>query len=351
MNNCNTVLGQLLEPIKRPQFQMLVEKWQADRYYKNFTAWDQFVTMIFATMTNQSGLRSTVDSLNHEKSSFYHLNIRTDSIKKSTLAYANENRPCDFWEEVFYMVFTIAEKLVPEEKFNFSNPFYAIDGSTIDLNINDFEWAEFRETKAGVKMLVKYDLRRNIPAQCDIKNAKEHENATLNDMNLQKGDVSVFDRGYFNFETFRKFCDEGIFFVTRLKTNIKHEITKTNEIPKKDEFKNILSDELIKFTSNEGKKKCPNELRKIVSVDEKTGKEITLLTNIFDMDSAEIANMYRRRWRIELFFKATKQNVKIKKFFGQSENAVKTQIWIAMIVYLLFAILTATMKDIPEESR
>lgn len=351
MNKYNTILGQLLEGVNRPRFQALVKKYEADRYYKKITAWNQFVTMIFAVMSNQSGLRSTVNALNREKSSFYHLNLNIDCIKKSTLAYANENRPCEFWEEVFYMVCERAEKVIPEENFSFKNPLYAIDGSTLDLNIDDFEWAEFRTTKSGVKMLVKYDLRRNIPTQCDIKNAKEHENQTLTEMKLYKGDIGVFDRGYFNFETFEKFCKEGILFVTRLKDNTKHETMEEIEVPKRKEFKNILSDEKIKFTSKVGKEKCPSKLRKIVSVDEKTGKKITLLTNIFDMDSSEIAAIYRRRWRIELFFKSIKQNVKIKKFFGQSENAVKTQIWIAMIVYLLFAILTATMKGLSPESR
>jgi len=215
---------------------------------------------------------------------------------------------------------------------------YAVDATTIGLCMNDFPWAKFRSTKSGVKIHVKYDVGESVPEYLFVTNAEEHENNTLEKMKLKSGDIVTFDRGYNNYAQFSEFCNNGVYFVTRLKDNadykvIKRRITRT---------KKITSDHIIQFTGQTAKSKCSNELRRIRAVDSETGKAIVLLTNMRSCTAEKVAEIYRKRWQIELFFKAIKQNLKIKRFYGTSENAVKTQIWIAMIVYLLFLMLKKT---------
>lgn len=220
---------------------------------------------------------------------------------------------------------------------------YAIDATTIGLSLNDFPWAKFRSTKSGVKIHVKYDVGESVPEYLFITNAEEHENNTLGKMNLQKGDTVAFDKGYNNYAQFSDFCNNGIYFVTRLKDNASFKVIKR----RKTHTARISSDQIIQFTGQVAKNKCPNELRRIRAIDKETGNAIVLLTNLRSCSAEKVAELYRKRWHIELFFKTIKQNLKIKRFYGTSENAVKTQIWIAMIVYLLFMLLkksTGRMK-------
>ena len=214
----------------------------------------------------------------------------------------------------------------------FRKDFFAVAATEISLSINDFPWAEFRSTKGGVKINMKYDINNSVPDYLFITNAKEHENNTLDKMRLKRGDTVAIDKGYCNYERFGSCCDQGILFVTRLKDNARYEVVESRRT------KSLLvpDDGTIVFTGSQTRKKCLHELRRVKSIDEKTGKSIVILTNNFSVSAEYIAKLYRARCNIEIFFKTLKQNLEIEKFFGESENAVKAQIWIALIVYLLY---------------
>ena len=208
------------------------------------------------------------------------------------------------------------------------NPLYSIDATTIDLCLTLFPWADFRETKAGIKLSVKLDHRGKIPCFAIISNAREHESKEVEKIPLQSGDIVAFDRGYNNYKYFAKLCANSIYFVTRLKENASYTVVSTNETGSNN---NILSDEVICLNGFYAQKECPFYLRKIVSLDPKTDKKIEILTNQISWAASTICAVYKDRWQIELFFKAIKQNLKIKRFYGTSRNAVYTQIWIALI--------------------
>lgn len=334
MNKTNTLLGQLLELVPRSRFSNLVKAHETEKGAKGFTSWTQFVSMLFAQLSGQSGLRSIEDGINQQRSSLYHLGIPRN-VKRSTLAYANENRDSSLYEDLFY---TILEHVPKGQShgFRFKNPLYSIDATTIDLCLNLFPWADFRETKSGIKLSVKLDHRGKIPCFAVISNAREHESQEVERIPLQPGDIVTFDRGYNNYKYFAKLCFNSIYFVTRLKENASYTIVHSN---KTGSNKNILSDEVIILDGFYAQKDCPFYLRKVVSRDPKTEKTIEVLTNQMEWAASTICMVYKDRWQIELFFKAIKQNLKIKRFYGTSRNAVYTQIWIALIAYLLFCIL------------
>lgn len=290
--------------------------------------------MLFAQLSGQSGLRSIEDGLNQQRKSFYHLGI-SRNVKRSTIAYANENRDAALYEELFY---EILGRVPSGQKhgFRFKNPLYSIDATTIDLCLKLFPWADFRDTKAGIKLSIKLDHRGKIPCFAVISNAREHESNEVERIPFQAGDVVTFDRGYTNYKLFAKFCRESIYFVTRLKQNASYTVVEPNETTSN---KSILSDDVIILDGFYAQKNCPFYLRKIVSRDQKTGKTIELVTNHMTWAASTICSVYRDRWQIELFFKAIKQNLKIKRFYGTSRNAVYTQLWIALISYLLFSIV------------
>jgi hypothetical protein len=304
---------------------------ESDKFKKDFNTWDQFVVMAFAQITGQNGLRSIENAMNCQKNSFYHLGLRKE-IKRSTISYANKNHGSEFFESLYNQIFSTLERGARKAA---GKKLYAVDATTIGFSLNAFPWAKFRSTKSGVKIHVKYDVGESVPEYLFITNAEEHENNTLGKMNLKKGDIVTFDKGYNNYSQFSGFCDNGVYFVTRLKDNASYKIIKRI----KTHTGKISSDHIIQFTGQVAKSKCPDELRRIRAVDSETGRAIILLTNMRSCTAEEIADIYRKRWRIELFFKTIKQNLKIKRFYDTSENAVKTQIWVAMIVYLLYVLL------------
>jgi putative transposase len=231
-----------------------------------------------------------------------------------------------------------AQKLKTPHGLRFKNPLYSIDSTIIDLCFSLFPWADFRTHKAGIKLTVKLDLQGNIPCFITDSNARQHDVKKIRDVPLERGDVVAFDRGYTDYEYFSSLCDKGIYFVTRLKTNARYTRVRKNTVV---EGKNIVSDYEIRIPALG---KTPR-LRKIIARDPETKKRIVLLTNNMKWSAATVAGVYKRRWQIELFFKAIKQNLKIKRFYGNSKNAVMTQIWIALIVYLLFYILKMKTKS------
>jgi len=340
MNNHNTLLGQILELVPRSHFDQLVKEHETEKGAKGFTSRAHFVTMLFAQLSSQSGLRSIEDGINQQYKSLYHLGI-SQPVKRSTISYANEHRDSKLFEGIFYKILSQVPTGKLKHGFRFKNPLYSIDATTIDLCLKLFPWADFRDTKAGIKISVKLDHRGKIPCFAVISNARKHESKEVVNIPLKSGDIVAFDRGYNNYNYFASLCRERIYFVTRMKTNATYTVIQKNETGKN---KSILSDEIIELNGFYAQKNCPFYLRKIVSYDSNTSKTIEILTNHLVWAASTISAVYKDRWQIELFFKAIKQNLKIKRFYGTSRNAVDTQIWIALIAYLLFCILKFTTK-------
>ncbi len=340
MNNTNTLLAQMLDFIPRSQFQKLAKHHKTEKGAKGFSSWAHFTTMLFAQLSGQSGLRSIEDSINQQRSSLYHLGI-CSQVKRSTIAYANEHRSASFFEDLFYAILSTVPVTEQKHGFRFKNPLYSIDATTIDLCLKLFPWADFRENKAGIKLSIKLDHRGKVPCFAVMSNARKHEVRELPNIPLNTGDIVVFDRAYNDYKYFASLCKRKIYFVTRLKSDATYTVVRNNE-PGKNE--RIVSDEIIALNGFYAQKDCSYHLRKIISFDPETEKTIEILTNHLEWSAATIAAIYKDRWHIELFFKAVKQNLRIKRFYGTSKNAVHTQIWIALIAYLLFCILKFATK-------
>jgi hypothetical protein len=340
MSHQDTMFAQLLQLIGRHDFAKVVRKHQGEAFSKGFTCWSQFTGMMFGQLSSQKGLRGIEAGLSMNKNNFYHLGITP--VKRSTLAYANENRPHQIYQDLFYTLLSKFHNKKKHHKFKFKNPLYSIDASTIDLCLNLFPWAHFRHNKGGVKIHVKLDHSGYVPSFVSVTTAKVHEMNAIREMPMKKGDVIVFDRGYFDFKQFAKYCEKGIYFVTRLKTNTRYQIHKEHDTQK---YEHIEFDRTILLNSYKAGKDCHYRLRIIKSFDPETGKTIVLLTNQFKWSSKTISEVYKDRWQIEIFFKTIKQNLKIKSFFGTSRNAVLTQIWIAMIAFLLLNYLADTSNE------
>jgi len=334
MRKHNSIFGQILQLISRYEFQKIVSEHASDRYYKKFSTWDHMVSMLFAQLTGQDGLRGIETGMASHMSKLYHLG--SHHIKRSTLSYANTNRDHHVFQEIFELVLKDVLKKAPRHSFPFPNDLYSIDATTIDLCLSMFDWATFREKKGGIKVHVKLNHSGYLPSVVTVSTAKQHEVTQINKMKLKTGDVVVFDRGYTDFEQYANYCDENIYFVTRLKKNANYKITKRNDVSPYDL---ISSDHIIEPCGFYTKKKCPMKLRRIRVKDPETGKYIVLLTNHMKWTPDLIAAIYKDRWQIEIFFKTMKQNLKIKSFLGTSRNAVCIQIWIAMITYLLLSYL------------
>ena len=336
MNKYNTILGQMLDLISRSHFQKQVKEFKTEQGAKGFNSWAQFVAMLYGQISHQHGLRSIEKGMNSQQSSFYHLGI-TRRIKRSTISYANANRDWGLFKAVFENLLIQAQSLNVKHGFRFKNKLYSIDSTIIDLCLKLFPWADFRKGKGGVKLTVKLDHQGKIPCFVVMSNAREHDTKGIKEVPYESGDVLVFDRGYTDYTYFKALCEKKVWFVTRLKKNALIKYGKKREVK---EGGDIVSDYEITLRSISN----GIQLRKIISRDPETGKKIVLLTNNLKWSSSTVAAVYKERWQIELFFKTLKQNLKIKRFYGNSKNAVMTQIWIAMITYLLFFLLKAKFK-------
>jgi putative transposase len=278
--------------------------------------------------------------MNSQRNGWYHMGITNteQEIKRSTLSYANKHRNSNLFKAVFEHLLEAAQAVKEKHGFRFKNPLYSIDSTIIDLCLKLFPWADFRKGKGGIKLTVKLDHQGKIPCFVVESNAKEHDSKKISEVPYKAGDVLVFDRGYNNYEYFAAICALKAWFVTRLKKNAVYKRVKKNPVKAGG---NIISDYeiIIPGMSKEIR------LRKIIVRDVETKKKLVLLTNNLEWSAATVAAVYKERWQIELFFKAIKQNLKIKRFYGNSKNAVMTQIWIALIAYLLYYLLKAKSKN------
>jgi hypothetical protein len=329
----------MLDLVSRSHFEKQVKEYKTEHGAKRLRSWTQFATMLFSQLTGQHGLRSIEQGMNNQRNGWYHLGINNTEreVKRSTLSYANAHRSAELYEAVFKKLIIQAQSLSGNHEFKFKNPLYSIDSTTIDLCIKLFPWADFRKSKGGIKLTVKLDHQGKIPCFAVQSNAREHDTKKIREVPYEAGDVLVFDRGYTDYGYFASICERKAYFVTRLKRNTVYKRVKRNSVR---EGGNVISDYEITIPSLSQE----ITLRKITVRDPKTKKRMTLLTNNLKWSAATVAGVYKERWQIEIFFKAVKQNLKIKRFYGNSRNSVMTQIWIALIAYLLFYLLKAKSK-------
>ena len=339
MSHNNTVISQLLKLIPRHEFETLANKHHAGRYFRKASRWSQFITMAIAQLSGRNSLRDIVDNMNAQTHRLYHLG--SSKLSRTSLARINEDKPHTLYESLFGKLLARCQGAVPGHDFRFKNPLYSLDATTIDLCLSVFPWAEFRSRKGAIKLHVGLNHAGYLPEFVTVTDGKTHDITAGREMNFPKGSIVVVDKAYNDYEWYKNLSDKGVFFVTRLKSNAKYRVIERRDIIKS---KRITSDQLIEFTGLQTAKKCPIQLRRIGYRDEKTGKHYVFLTNQFKLCAKTIADIYKARWQVELFFKWIKQNLKIKSFVGTSKNAVLTQIWIAMCMYLLIAFLRFRSK-------
>lgn len=336
------VFAQLMEFLPWKRFQRLVLKYGGDRYVKQFSCADQFLCMAFAQLTYRESLRDIEACMRAQTAKLYHLGIR-GRIARATLADANESRDWRIYAEFAHALIAVARPLYAEEPFaiELKDSIYAFDATTIDLCLSVFPWARFQATKAAVKLHTLLDLRGNIPTFIHISDGKLNEVRVLDQLIPEAGAFYVLDRGYLDFERLYRFHLEGAFFLIRAKSNIKATRRYSQGV---DRSAGLVCDQTIVFSLERSQLRYPEVLRRIRFKDPESGKTLVFLTNNFALPALSVCALYRCRWQVELFFKWIKQHLRIKAFFGTSENAVKTQIWIAVSVYVLVAIVKKRLK-------
>jgi hypothetical protein len=342
MKFTTSLFSQILQIMPRVSFSRLVHECSAERHAKGFSSWDQYVAMIFCQLAQAKSLREISDGLAVTCGKLSHLGLRA-APAKSTLSYANAHRPWQLYQNVFFHLrnFCRSESPGKKKKFRFRNMLLSLDSTTIDLCLSLFPWADFRQTKGAVKLHMLLDHDGYLPDFAVITDGKTADVTTAYHFTLPAGSIVVVDRGYYDFELFWQWHNSGVFFVTRLKDNAAYEVVNNHLPPQRG---NVLVDQVIRFTGSVSKQKYPGLLRRVVVWDKENQREIELLTNHHRFGATTIGWIYRDRWEIELFFKVLKQHLKIKTFVGTSPNALKTQIWTALIAVLLLKYLQFRSK-------
>ena len=333
---CASLFSQLVALFNKTQFYHLVKKHRAERYSKGYSSWDHFVAMLFCQLAQAKSLREICGGLACTMGKLRHLGMN-EPPKKSTLSYANAHRPWQMFRDLFYETVSVCKMAAPKNlKFRFRNKLLSLDATTIALCLSLFPWAEFRRTKGAVKLHLLLDHDGYFPVYAYIANGKKHEVTVARKIPLPPGSIITMDRGYNDYRIYASWTEEGIFFVTRLKDNADYTVLEERLIPITG---NVLRDQLIQFNGFYAHQKCSHPLRRVVVWDSDNEREIVLLTNHLKFGANTVSAIYRDRWRIENFFKALKQNLKVKTFVGTSENALYIQIWTALIAMLLIKYL------------
>jgi len=337
MKFTTSLFSQILQIVPRVSFSRLVHECRAERHAKGFSSWDQYVAMLFCQLAQAKSLREISDGLAVTCGKLSHLGLRA-APAKSTLSYANTHRPWQLYQNAFFHLrdFCRSESPGKKKRFRFKNKLLSLDSTTIDLCLSLFPWADFRQTKGAVKLHLLLDHDGYLPDFAVITEGKTADVVTARHFTLPAGSIVAVDRAYCDFALFRQWNDSGVFFVTRLKDNAAYEVVHNRPLPQR---RNILADQIIRFTGPVTRLKYPEPLRRVVVWDEENQREIELLTNHHRFGATTISRIYRDRWEIELFFKVLKQHLKIKTFVGTSPNALKTQIWTALIAVLLLKYL------------
>ena len=340
MNKEKYVFAQFVEFLNNDKFLLIFAKYHGDRYVKHFTCCNQLLTLMFGQLCNRESLRDLICALDAHHDKCYHLGIGRN-IPKTNLAYANQVRDCRIFEEFAYYVVEGARNKRAIVLFNLGGHVYAFDSTTIDLCLTVFWWATFRKHKGGVKVHTLFDVETQIPAFFLETAASVHDVNAMDVIPYETGAYCIFDRAYDDYKWLFHIHQIGAFFVIRAKDNIRYKITKW----KRRMPKNVLTDARIRLTGHLSSKRYPEELRMVRYWDEEQGREFVFLTNAMSLSALEIANLYRNRWQVELFFKWLKQHLKIKKFWDTTEkNAVKIQVYAEMTAYCLVAIVQHDLK-------
>jgi hypothetical protein len=334
------MFSQILKLIPRTDFERMVKETGAEYRSKGLSSWSQFVGMLFCQLGRAHSLREIEGGLKSCEGKLAHLGIEAPA--RSSLSYANGHRPWELFEKVFYGLFeTVAAKAVGKKKFRFKNKLVSIDSTVIDLCLSMYDWAKFRTTKGAVKLHLVLDHDGYLPCFGLITNGKVADVKAAHQMHFAPNTIVVDDRGYNDYRLFAKWTDASVYFVTRMKDNTLFEVVEEHVVPQN---RNILKDQTIRLTGTGAQDKCPHLLRRVEAVREDTRGVLVFITNHRGLGASTIAAIYKDRWQIELFFKALKQNLKIKTFVGTSANAVKTQIWTALISMLLLRYLQLSSR-------
>ena len=337
MNSGKSIFAQLMEFLPIYEFRKCVKRYNGNYKIKSFTCWEQFLCMSFAQLTYRESLRDIEACLRAAHKKLYHMGIRS-KVSRNTLANANQVRDWRIYADFAQVLIGIARKLYIDEDFGveLQQTAYALDATIIDLCLSLFPWAKFRNRKGAVKLHTLIDLRGSIPVFVIITHGKVHEVTVLDDLIIEAGAIYIMDRGYLDFKRLHRIQQTSAFFVTRAKSNFKFKRLYSNRV---DKSTGVQCDQIIVLTGFYAKKDYPDKLRRIRYHDAEHNNTLVFLTNNFTLPALTIAKLYRCRWQVELFFKWIKQHLRIKAFYGTTENAVKTQIWIAISVYVLVAIV------------
>jgi hypothetical protein len=342
MNTGRYVVSQIMDLIHRQTLDRLVERYGAEKRVRHFGCRQQLICMLFAQLTWRESLRDIEACLNAKPETLYHLGFG-QPLARSTLAEANEQRDWRLWRDLSLGLIAKARRLYAGEELGmeFNNTVYALDSTTIDLSLTLFPWADFRSTKAGIKLHTQLDLRGPIPVVIDITAARQHDVRWLDELIFETAAFYVLDRGYVDFIRLARIARAGAFFVTRAKDNLC--FTRHRSLPV-DDTTGLRSDQIGKLTHPPSRAAFPWPLRKVRYFDPATKRDLIFLSNNLQVPAWSVAQLYKLRWQVELFFRWIKQNLRIQHFFGNSGNAVRTQIWIAVAVYVMIAILHKELK-------
>lgn len=332
MAHCNTVLNQVVRFFKRHEFEALARKHHNGQNFRSFNRWSQFTAMLVAQLSGRKSLRDLVDNLKVQGHKLYHLGMKT--VSRSTLSRVNDEQPHQMYQELFHKMFGRCQAVAPKNRFKLDAKVYLLDATLINLSLKVFPWATYQKAKGAIKLHVGLSADGYLPEFFDVTTGKEHEINWAKLLELPKGSFVVFDRGYTDYSWYQKLMDSGVFFVARLKDNALIEYFKKRPGRK---AKGVLADQEIALKGVNGR------LRLVHFVAD-DGNEYRFVTNAAHLKAEVVAELYKERWQIELFFKWIKQNLRVKTFIGASENAVLTQLWIALCVYLVLAWLKFMSK-------
>ena len=339
MHKDKFVFSQLIVFLDRNKFNYIVRKHDGDKYVKHFTCWNQLLSLMFGQLSNRESLRDLIIALDAHHSKCYHLGIGRN-VSRSSLSRANQDRDYHIFEEYAYYLINEARQKRATEIFKLGGNIYAFDSTTIDLCLAVFWWAKFRKKKAGIKVHTLYDVETQIPAFIHITEAAVHDSKTMKEIPYESGSYYIFDRAYNNFKMLYKVHQIDAFFVVRAKKNLQYKSIKwKRRLPK-----NVLSDVTIELIGFYPKQYYPEQFRLVRYWDEEQKREFVFLTNAMHISALQVAELYKNRWQVELFFKWLKQHLKIKKFWGTTENAVRVQIYSAICTYCLVAIVQHDMQ-------
>lgn len=342
MNKGQTIFSQVMDFVPTHEFKRCVERYHGSYKVQNFSCWDHFLCMAFAQFTYRESLRDIEHCLNAHRSKLFNLGFR-GNITRSTLSYANNTRDWRIYADFASVLIETAKNLYRDEQFavDISETVYALDSTTIDLCLSVFPWAAFRKKKAAIKLHTLLDLRGNIPSILAISNGKMHDVNILDILIAEPGALYLIDRGYIDFARLHSLTESCAYFITRSKSNMQFDRLVSQDV---DKNCGILCDQIIRLSGFYSSQHYPDRLRRIKYFDTETDKTLIFITNNFLLPSPIIARLFKCRWEVELFFKWIKQHLRIKSFYGTSDNAVKTQIWIALSVYLIVAIIKKRLK-------